>query len=107
MTLSILVFNLGIELMQLLVITLTIPWLMLLSRTPAYRSVRLAGALLAAVAAMGWAFECVTGQANVVSKGVELVAGYAPYALVLLVLLTLYLTQRMNRVGAEPRASFS
>lgn len=97
MALSILGFNLGIELMQLVVIALTIPWLMLLSRTPAYRSVRLAGAWLAGVAAIGWVVERVTGQRNVLSEGVEQVADYAPYALALLALSALYFTQRMSR----------
>ena len=94
MALSILGFNLGIELMQLLVIGLTIPWLILLSRTPAYRYVRVIGAWLAAVAAMGWAVERVTEQGNGLSKGVEQGAGYAPYALVGLALLALYFTWR-------------
>lgn len=102
MALSILGFNLGIELMQLFVIALTIPWLMLLSRTYAYRTVRLTGALLAAVAAIGWAIERVTGQSNRLSEGVEQVAAYAPYALALLALLALCLTWRMNQAKQLP-----
>ena len=99
MALSILGFNLGIELMQLVVIALTIPWLILLSRTPAYRPVRLTGAFLAAVAAVAWAVERVTGVANALSAGVERVAGYAPYALVALALLALYVTRRTKPIG--------
>ena len=97
MAVSILGFNLGIELMQLLVITLTIPWLMLLSRTPAYRGVRLTGALLAAVAAVAWVVERVTGQDNGVSKGVEQATYYAPYGLGVMAVITLLLTWRMKR----------
>ena len=81
MALSILGFNLGIELMQLFVIALTIPWLMLLSRTPAYRSIRLMGALLAAVAAMAWIIERVSGQANGVTVLVSQLASWAPWLL--------------------------
>ncbi|GAB4029848.1 HupE/UreJ family protein [Spirosoma jeollabukense] len=96
MALSILGFNLGIELMQLLVITLTIPWLMLLSRTPAYWAVRWIGAFLAAVAAMGWIIERVTGEGNRLTKGVERIVGYAPYIVALLAGLALFLTWREN-----------
>lgn len=97
MALSILGFNLGIEAMQLAVIALTIPWLMLLSRTPAYRTVRLTGALLAAVAAVAWVAERVTGQRNGLAEGVERLTEYAPYGLALLAGLTLYCTWRMNQ----------
>ena len=54
MALSLLGFNLGIEAMQLVVIALTIPWLILLARTPVYAPVQTLGALLGAVAALGW-----------------------------------------------------
>lgn len=102
MALSILGFNLGIELMQLLVIALTIPWLLLLSRTPAYGTVRLAGALLAAVAALGWVAERVTNQANAVSAAVAQVAHYAPYLLLPLAVLALFLTWQTNRTNQLP-----
>jgi len=81
MGLSILGFNLGIELMQLLVITVTVPWLLLLSRTPAYPVVRVGGAVLAGLAALAWIAERLTGQANVFTL---LVAQAVPYALWLL-----------------------
>ena len=62
MALSILGFNLGIELMQLVVIALTIPWLIWLSRTSAYMYVRVGGAGLAGIAAMIWVIERAAGQ---------------------------------------------
>ncbi|GAB4019711.1 HupE/UreJ family protein [Spirosoma koreense] len=99
MALSILGFNLGIELMQLFVIILTIPWLMLLSRTSAYRMVRSIGAGLAAIAAIGWVVERITGQSNILSTSVEQIAGYAPYALVLLALLALFFSRQWKRVN--------
>lgn len=94
MALSLLGFNLGIELMQLLVIALTIPWLLLLSRTTAYRTVRVSGAVLAGVAALAWVVERITGQSNGLTRGVEQVAHYAPYGLALLALLSLFFTWR-------------
>jgi hypothetical protein len=101
MALSLLGFNLGIELMQVFVVALTIPWLMLLSRTPAYRPVRLGGALLAAVAALAWVAERVTGQPNGLSVGIEWVVGYAPYALGLLAGLALFFTRRRSRATTQ------
>lgn len=57
MVLSILGFNAGIELMQLLIIAVTIPILIVLSRRPTYRLVRVGGALLASAAAIFWIIE--------------------------------------------------
>jgi len=102
MALSILGFNLGIELMQLFIIALTIPWLLLLSRTPAYQVVRLVGALLAGVAAVAWVIERLTNQSNGLTKGVEQLAAYAPYGLALLALLALLLTWRQNQLRKHP-----
>ncbi|GAB4006338.1 HupE/UreJ family protein [Spirosoma migulaei] len=102
MALSILGFNLGIELMQLLIIGLAIPWLMLLSRTPTYRIVRLTGAFLAAIAALAWVVERITGQPNFLTKEVEQVASYAPYGLGVLALMALLLSWRMKRANQLP-----
>lgn len=97
MVLSILGFNLGIELMQLVVIGLTVPWLMLLSRTPTYRYVRIGGAVVAGLVAMAWIVERVTGLPNDLTRGVEQLVIYAPYGLIGLAGLAVYLTWRMNR----------
>ena len=51
---TILGFNLGIELMQLAIVLLVVPTLILLSRSGRYAPVRLAGATLAALAALTW-----------------------------------------------------
>ncbi len=81
MALSILGFNLGIELMQLFVIALTMPWLLLLSRTPAYPVVRVSGALLAGVAALAWLAERLLGQANPLTQLINQAVSYAPWLL--------------------------
>jgi hypothetical protein len=81
MALSILGFNSGIELMQLFVIALTVPWLIMLSQTPAYTTVRVAGALAAAVAALAWIAEHLSSQANPLTALVARVAPYAPWLL--------------------------
>ena len=102
MALSILGFNLGIELMQLFIIVLVIPWLMLLSRTPAYSMVRLTGALLASIAALAWIVERISGQSNQLTRGIEEVVGFAPYGLIGLALLALYLNRRLKQPKQLP-----
>jgi hypothetical protein len=57
LALAILGFNIGVELMQLFVIAVTVPWLLLLARTPAYVSLRVGGALFGGAAALGWISE--------------------------------------------------
>ncbi|TLM94344.1 HupE/UreJ family protein [Hymenobacter jeollabukensis] len=84
MALSILGFNLGIELMQLLVIGLTVPWLLLLSRTPRYAPVRVVGAVGAAVAALAWIIERTVLDGTPFSALVARAAGLAPWLLALL-----------------------
>ncbi|GAB3577156.1 HupE/UreJ family protein [Hymenobacter daeguensis] len=81
MALSILGFNLGIELMQLFVIALTVPWLILLSYTPYYAAVRVGGAALAAVAALAWIAERLSAQANPLSALVTRATPFAPWLL--------------------------
>lgn len=54
---TILGFNLGIELMQLFVVAVTIPWLILLARTRFYSPVRIGGAVFGALASLGWIIE--------------------------------------------------
>jgi len=97
MALSILGFNLGIELMQLLVIGLTIPWLMLLSRAPAYAYVRAGGAVLAGVAAVAWIVERLTEQPNAITQLLDAERTRAVWLLVGLALLAIWTTWKANR----------
>lgn len=90
MALSILGFNLGIELMQLAVIALTVPWLLLLSGSPrAYAWLRVGGAAFAGLAALAWLAERLTGHANTVTGVVARVADAAPWLLAALALAAL------------------
>ena len=61
---SILGFNLGIELMQLFIILITIPALLVLSQTRSYAFLRVAGAVVAGICAAAWLVQRVSGQAN-------------------------------------------
>lgn len=101
MALSILGFNIGIELMQLFVIALTVPWLLLLSQTPYYAAVRVGGAGLAAVAALAWLAERLSAQANPLAALVARVAQYAPWLLAGLAVAALlsYWQQRKATAG--------
>jgi len=82
--LTVLGFNLGIEAMQLAAVAVTVPWLLVLARTPAYRAVRIAGAAFAGVAALGWVGERALGTANPVGPWVERAADHGPLLVALL-----------------------
>lgn len=84
MTLSILGFNLGIEVMQLFIIALIVPWLMLLSRTGVYKHFRIAGAIGAGIAATAWIVERISGQVNAITVMVESMAAHGVWLLITL-----------------------
>ena len=79
---SILGFNIGIELMQLFVMSLIVPWLILLSQGAFYTPVRLAGATFAAVIAVAWMVERVLGQPNIITVFASKITGYAAVMIV-------------------------
>lgn len=87
MALSILGFNIGIELMQLFVIALVVPWLILLSQTAFYKWIRIAGAVFAAVAAVAWIAERVSGNSNAIAGFIQNIAQYAHFGILMLALL--------------------
>lgn len=109
MALSIFGFNLGIELMQILVIAFTVPWLILLSLTPFYTPVRIISAVLAAIAALGWIVSRVSGEANVIDRAMETVTQYAPLGILLLALLALpayiYHSSKRRRISSLQKES--
>jgi hypothetical protein len=81
LAISIIGFNVGIELMQLFLIVCAAPWLMALSQYGFYRWVRIVGAVLAMVIALGWLGERISGQANVVSGVAAGLAGQGKWVL--------------------------
>jgi hypothetical protein len=78
---TVLAFNLGIELMQLAVVALTIPWLILLARTAVYAPVRIGGAILGAVASLSWVLQRAFAVRNPVEPFINTLARH-PLALV-------------------------
>lgn len=91
---AVLGFNLGIEAVQLLVVALVVPWLILLARAGRYTPIRLVGAVFAAITAIGWAIERLTGAANLVSRGAEVTSSIAPILLASLALIAIIVTVR-------------
>jgi hypothetical protein len=89
MALSILGFNLGIELMQLFIIAITMPWLIVLSRNNAYTSLRIAGAVFAIIASVAWMIERISGQSNPVGSFIMNAAVYGKWIILLLAVLSL------------------
>ena len=79
MALSIFGFNIGIELMQLVIMALIIPSLIILSTTEWYAVVRMIGANFAAIAAIAWIVERISGQSNLITDGVAVVATYGTW----------------------------
>jgi hypothetical protein len=61
-------FNLGIETMQIIVVAVALPPLMILSRTSAYSSLRMGGAMFAGVASLGWVLERLLNIQNSVDS---------------------------------------
>lgn len=57
-------FNLGIELAQLALLFLTVPWLLVLARTRVYDAVRWTCGVATAVLACGWLLERTVGSSN-------------------------------------------
>ena len=84
MVLSILGFNIGIEIMQLFVVILIIPWLILLSQTPVYKWVRTVWALLAGIASLAWILERVLEKPNKISILIQSNYEYAPWGILIL-----------------------
>lgn len=90
LVLSILGFNIGIELMQLFVISITIPWLIILSQSPMYKYFRNFLAFLAAIAALAWIFERVTEHSNLITVFILKITQQAPYMIGLLAIAALF-----------------
>lgn len=71
LALSILGFNLGIELMQLFIIAIIVPWLLLLSQTPVYGKFRATGAVAAISVSLGWIAERCLGTSNFITEFIK------------------------------------
>lgn len=89
MVLSILGFNIGIELMQLFVIGITVPWIILLSQSSTYKYLRNFLAILAGIASLAWIAERITSQPNWITVLILKRTEDAPYLIVMLAITAL------------------
>ena len=78
LALSLLGFNVGIEIMQLAVVLLVLPPLLVLSRTRVYRPVRLVAALVTGIAAVGWLLDRV-GVPTALGSAADHLGAAAPW----------------------------
>ena len=77
--LALFAFNLGIEVMQIAVVLVTVPWLVLLSSTRFYSPVRIIGAIFAGVAALCWVAERAFAWPNPLNPVVATLAAHAVF----------------------------
>jgi hypothetical protein len=87
MGLSILGFNLGIEIMQLGIITLILPWLLMMSQTKMYRPFRIVCATLSGIAALAWMIERITNNSNFITLSINNLMLYTSWLLGFIALL--------------------
>lgn len=77
LALSLLGFNLGIELMQLIVVALVLPPLIVLARTAAYRPIRIGAAAFTGLAAAGWVIARI-GMPNPIATAADGLVAASP-----------------------------
>ena len=103
LALSLLGFNLGIELMQLAVVLVVLPPLVVLARTPAYRPLRTAAAALTAIAALGWLLDRV-GLTTPLGAAADSLGPASPWLVAALWLAALHVLLRSRGMPAPPPA---
>lgn len=89
MTLSILGFNIGIEIMQIFAIISIVPLIILLSQTELYKWIRVIWAVLAGLAALSWIMERLSGKPNKISILIQKMIVFTPSEILLFALFTL------------------
>ncbi|MCF8325288.1 MAG: HupE/UreJ family protein [Leadbetterella sp.] len=97
MILSILGFNIGIELMQIFIIFITIPLLIIISRSKIYNPFKILGAFIGILAALGWIFERITDKSNFITELINVLVSKPIF--ILWGLLTLSLVSYFLRGG--------
>lgn len=86
MAYSILGYNIGIELMQIFVLVLTMPWIIILSKNNHLKWLRVSGAVLALTASAAWGLERIELQPNMVSTLIEQVLSQGKWILLILMI---------------------
>ena len=101
LALSLLGFNLGIELMQLAVVLVVLPPLLVLARTPVYRPVRVGAAVLTGLAAVGWLLDRL-GVPTPVGAAADALGPASPWVVVALWLAALVTLSRARGTHRAP-----
>jgi hypothetical protein len=99
-TQSILGFNIGIELVQIMVVAAVMPALILLARLPFYATIRSVAAVIAGLAAIAWIFERVAGEENVIGRTIDIALGQAPWVVAAATIAAIILT--INNKAENP-----
>ncbi|NOK16710.1 HupE/UreJ family protein [Corallococcus carmarthensis] len=94
LAMSILGFNLGIEVMQAAVVLLVLPWLLLWSRGKGFTALRIGGAAVGGAAACGWVVERALGVSTPLDTWVEAASRHAWVGLVVLAVVALGVSRR-------------
>ncbi|GAB2570650.1 HupE/UreJ family protein [Microlunatus antarcticus] len=100
LVLSLVGFNLGIELMQLVVVALVLPPLVLLARAGRYSTLRVGAAALTGVAAIGW----VLARLGVANPVADLADRLGSVAVLVVVVLWVVALLQVRRSGAASAA---
>jgi len=72
-------FNLGIEVMQVFVILITIPWFIIMGRTCYFKPVTTLLSILIGMTAIGLIVQRVTGMNNIFSMATDQLAVFSPW----------------------------
>ncbi|MBS1935974.1 MAG: HupE/UreJ family protein [Bacteroidetes bacterium] len=103
LAISILGFNIRIELMQLTVVACVVPWLIILSKKELYKWIRMICSITAGIAAVAWIAERISLTENIVAESVQELFNYAPAMICTLALLALYVSLRQKEGAHENR----
>lgn len=99
-------FNTGIELAQLGLLFLVVPWLLILARTRVYAAFRVAGAGVTAVLALGWLLERTLGLPNPSARPLAWLEAHSLHLLVALAgAMCARLVDRRRKIDAGVKAA--
>lgn len=108
LAISLLGFNLGIELMQLAVVLLVLPPLLVPARTPLYPPLRVGAATVAGIAAIGWLLARI-GLPNPIGHAADSIGAFSPWLVLTLWIVAIAALPKVRATRsltpAEPRAN--
>lgn len=88
--LSVAGFNLGIEIMQLLIVLLIIPSFFMMSQTPYFKHIKNVLAFFVALISVGWILERISNKTNLLVQSVEIGLTYNIFVIVSLYVVAIF-----------------